>query len=254
MPGVDDIVLLNTDPGKAFRNFTCMGSVPGTYSEYMSRVSDVAGLWWADLFYDANGFPTYNMVFQDPYDDYKQYPRTVVTYKEFVEIPSPTGAAPWARYKVMSDTGAVKLAYVERFNTVGGNAPGSCGDKFEVSVPYTADYRFYWCREGAVFASPSPAPAGSPPPTVAAVPPKQPTPIVTPSPMAMPPTITPNATSPPQVTPSPTPSPTESSPSPSSSSPSPSDPSVTPSTAGAVTSTVTVSSVALALFIIALVA
>lgn len=228
VPGVNTYAVLATNPNQATRNFDCVGDVPATYSEYTASLSDAPGLWWGNLTYDSNGFPTYNLVFQDEYDDYKQYPRTVVTFKEFTEVPSPTGAAPWARYKVMSDTGSPPMSYVERTKTTGGVPPANCSGQASVQIPYSATYNFYWCKEDAAAPSPAPValsppmmmmspPVAVPPSPTAAVPPSPSMPVVVPSPAVIPspvpvaPSPSPAEVSPSTVSPSPAPSPPSSS-------------------------------------------
>jgi hypothetical protein len=158
VPDVQPQAVLEINKGKGFRTFACVGDKP-MYSEYTARLGDITGNWWGDLYYDPSGFPTYNLTWQDPYDNWKQYPRDVITYKEFVEIPASNASdAPWARYKVMSDTGKPPLAYIERAETVGGGAPTSCENKDSVTVPMFAHYRLYACKEAA----PTPPP-GLPP-------------------------------------------------------------------------------------------
>ena len=186
--------------GISTRNFNCFGGVPKTYSEYSSELNQVEQFWKGDLYYDVNGFPTFALVFQDPYDDYFKTNRTIVTFKEFVEVPSPiAGDAPWARYKVMSDTGNPPFSYVERLNTQGGAMPSSCKNGADVErVPYNATFNFYMCNEGPAVPvtpsmpvvpdvpSPSPIPmAEAPVPAVAEEPvpavAEEPTPDATPT-------------------------------------------------------------------------
>jgi hypothetical protein len=166
------MINVRTKPtGGSTRNFNCFDGVPKTYSEYTAELNQEEQLWNGDLYYDANGFPTFTLTFQDPYEDYFKTNRTVVTFKEFVEVPSSTpGATPWARYKVMSDTGNPPFSYVERTQTVGGAMPSSCKDGADIErVSYDAMYNFYMCNEGApapmapivpaIVPSPSPSPA-----------------------------------------------------------------------------------------------
>jgi hypothetical protein len=186
--------------GVSTRNFNCFGGVPKTYSEYSAELNQEEGLWDGNLNYDANGFPTFTLTFQDPYEDYFKTSRTIVTFKEFAEVPSPTpGATPWARYKVMSDTGNPPFSYVERTQTTGGAMPSTCPSGADVAkVPYTAMYNFYMCNEGAVapvapivpsvpvlpVLSPSPAmvpTAAAPAPAVVAAPVPAPDPVVVPA-------------------------------------------------------------------------
>lgn len=199
LPGVDPQLVIGTNPNKATRNFTCVGDLPSSYSDYLATLSDVGGNWWGQLFYDSNGFPTYSFVWQNPFEDYKQYPRTITTFKEYVEIPSPDGGAPWARYKVMKDTGNPPFAYVERANTVGGAPPGDCGNKDAVQVPYTATYNFYMCRDTATKPVAAPPTAPITPPMVTLSPP-----VVTASPPII---VIPTAAPPTAVTPVPAPAP-----------------------------------------------
>ncbi|KAG7672920.1 hypothetical protein Ndes2526B_g08553 [Nannochloris sp. 'desiccata'] len=150
VPGLKPMIDVRTRPsGISTRNFNCFGGVPKTYSEYSAELNQVEQLWKGDLYYDVNGFPTFALTFQDPYQDYIRTNRTVVTFKEFVEVPSPTpGAAPWARYKVMSDTGNPPFSYVERTNTGGGAMPSSCKGGADIAkVSYNATYNFYMCNE-----------------------------------------------------------------------------------------------------------
>lgn len=168
--GVDpQLVIVTKSGGPATRNFTCYADKPSTYSEYLAKLADVEELWWGDLFYDAAGFPTFDLTFQDPYQDYAQTTRKIVTFKEYFEVPTP-GAAPAARYKVLSDTGNPPFAYVERTNVVGGAAPDACSGGF-ANKDYSATYNFLMCAEGG--AAPVPAPAA---PAVVATPPSTPAP------------------------------------------------------------------------------
>jgi hypothetical protein len=166
----------------------------------LAKVADTEGLWWGDLYY-ATGFPTFDLTFQDPYQDYAQSTRKIVAFKEYFEIPNP-GAAPSARYKVMSDSGSAwspPFAYVERTNVVGGATPESCSGQL-ANKDYTATYNFYMCKEGAVAPVPAPIVVASPPPVVVASPPPSPV-VVAPSPAVV-------AVTPPSPTEQPSPSPT----------------------------------------------
>lgn len=191
VPGVDPQVELTTKKEKAFRTFTCTADQPNAYSVFDAQFTEITGNWFGNLSYDGNGFPVYNVMWQDPYDDYTEYPRVIQTFKEFTEVqsPSPATAAPWARYKVLSDSGKVPFSYIERWNTTGGLAPKDCGGKDTVKVEYKAIYRFYACRS-ADAGQPSPMPV--------------PTPIVKPSPVVAP-TLAPSSIAPIPVTPSPSP-------------------------------------------------
>jgi hypothetical protein len=217
-------VVLTLKAGSGVRTFPCIGDQPNTYSEFKGEFTETTANWFGGLSYDANGFPVYKIMYQDPENDYVEYPRTVVTFKEFLEVPSATpGALSSARYKVMSDDIGppfLPFSYIERTETTGGVAPTSCGGKQSVSVPYNAVYKFYTCRQDAP--KPAPQPAPSPPadePTAAPTP----SPQLSPSPAAAEPTAAP---SPDPATPSPSPSlgplPVAPSPDPATPSPSPS--------------------------------
>jgi hypothetical protein len=168
------MVTLKTRGAK--RTFLCdAAGLPAPYSEYSAELVDEAVLWKGTESYDADGFPTLALEWKDDRDDYKPYPRTIKLSKEFAEVPSPAGAAPWARYRVASDTGAVPYAFVERRETVGGAKPVTCGAVMELDVPYEAVYRLYTCNAGgaaAAAAADAPKPAAAPaaaPPTPAPV-------------------------------------------------------------------------------------
>ena len=204
VPGVsdDDRLELTTQQSTGTRTFDCLGDKP-TYSEYKAKISDIKGDWWGEMYYDENGFPIFELNWLDPYSgSNKIASRKVVTFKEFVEIPSPDGAAPWARYRVLSDDGKpLPFKYVERAFTRGGEAPASCGGLSKVEVPFQAYYYFYLCKDPKKEAEISPV-----------LEPASPEPV-TPSPEP--------------VTPSPAPpSPEPSSPEPSSPEPSSPEPSV----------------------------
>lgn len=205
VPGVSDDQRLeiSTRKGKSFRTFKCLGDVPTSYSEYEAEISDIKGDWWGKLYYDGNGFPTFELNWVNP-NNKKYIKRKIVTRKEFTEMPSPTGDAPWARYPVYSDEGQPQFRYVERAVTRGGVPPASCEGKATLSVPYEAYYYFYLCRDAKVQTE---EPATSP--VVPVVPPPSP---VVPPPTPVVPSPAPVATAPPTPTgvTSPSPSPTTS--------------------------------------------
>jgi hypothetical protein len=150
VPGVsdDDRLELTTQQSTGIRTFDCLGDRP-TYSEFKAKISDIKGDWWGEMYYDENGFPIFELNWLDPYSgSNKIASRKVVTFKEFVEIPSPDGAASWARYRVLSDDGKpLPFKYVERAFTKGGEAPPSCGGLAKVEVPFQAYYYFYLCKD-----------------------------------------------------------------------------------------------------------
>lgn len=189
LPGISPWVVIQTKAGQAFRNFTCLGGAPATYTTYQAELADTLGLWSGKLFYDSNGFPTYNLVFQDPYNDFLQHPRTIVTYKEYIEIPNPNGTVSAARYKVLSDTASPPFSYIERTQTTGGIPPAPCASP-TIAVEYTAIYNLYMCRDPSQITG-SPAPAPSPAIIVPSpVPASSPTlPIVAPNNSATPPPV-----------------------------------------------------------------
>lgn len=212
--GVEPELTLQTKLG-ATRNFTCYAEKPSTYSEYLAPLKDVEELWRGTLFYDAAGFPTFELTFMDPYEDFIESTRTIVAFKEYFEIQNP-GAAPSARYKVMSDTGSSwspSFTYIERTDVVGGATPDSCSGSF-ANKEYSATYKFYMCQDGAAVA-PVPAPVVPSPPVVVASPPPSPVvaPLPSPAVVAVPPP-SPEA-SPAPLSPSPSPIVVTTSPSPS---------------------------------------
>jgi len=118
VPGISDNQRLeiSTQKGKAFRIFDCINDKPVPYSEYNAKVSDIKGDWWGEMFYQ-DGFPIFKLNWADPYNNNKVYPRTIISFKEFVEVPSPdVSSAPWARYPIMSDDGAKPGAFKYREN------------------------------------------------------------------------------------------------------------------------------------------
>jgi len=184
VPGLKPMIDVRTKrSGIATRNFNCFNDVPKTYSEYSAELNQVEQLWKGELYYDVNGFPTFALAFKDPYQDYITTNRTIVTFKEFVEVPSSTpGASPWARHKVMSDTGNPPFSYVERADTEGGAMPSSCKGGTDMNVPYNATYNFYMCNE---------APAVPDIPAIADIPAIPDLPSPSPSPDIVPPAETP---------------------------------------------------------------
>ena len=170
LPGLDPKVVLYTNKNSGLRTFTCSSNRPNPYSEYTAKLGDNEGSWWGEMYYDDNGFPTYNLTWQDPwnYDEYgnkKLYPRSIVTFKEFIESESLNGSAPWARYKVLSDTGSPPVAYVERAKTEGGATPPDCNNEASVSVGLEMEIRLYVCETPAVTTTPPPPsdPVAEPP-------------------------------------------------------------------------------------------
>lgn len=180
VPGVsdDDRLELTTQQSTGTRTFDCLGDKP-VFSEYKAKISDIKGDWWGEMFYDENGFPVFELNWLDPYSgSNKIASRRLVTFKEFVEIPSPEGAAPWARYRVLSDDGKpLPFKYVERAFTKGGEAPTSCGGLSKVEVPFEAYFYFYLCKEAKQTDETSAVPPATPEPSPEPVTPPSPEPV-----------------------------------------------------------------------------
>ena len=230
LPGLTPQVVLETKGATGERTFTCSGDVPNVYSEFSVEFTEPRANWFGGLAYDANGFPTYTIKWQDEYNDYKEYPRVIQTFKEFVEKPSPLpNTVSWARYKVLSDTGLVPFSYIERADTAGGAPPATCGGKATVKVPYTANYKFYACKEAP---APKPSPAAKLSPPAPASPAPVPEPVLSPpaaaAPEPTPAPATPVPASPEAAVPSPAPVPE---PEPVPSPPSPAAPAASAATA-----------------------
>lgn len=190
VPGISDDQRLeiSTNKGKSFRIFQCIDDKPVSYSEYDAKISDIKGDWWGEMFYQ-DGFPIFRLNWANPYSDgNKIESRTVVSFKEYVEIPAPnpTSDLPWARYPVMSDDGKKPspFKYIERAYTKGGVPPATCGGQREVRVPYEAYYYFYACKDALSAVSPdaTPVPMFEPSPTP--LPPQSPEPVLVQSPEA----------------------------------------------------------------------
>jgi hypothetical protein len=77
---------------------------------------------------------------------------TVVGAKLAAFTPDPT-AIPWLLLGAQSHAGEgrmTKVSYVQRLDTVGGNAPaGGCSAGATANVPYTATYYFYVPNDGS---------------------------------------------------------------------------------------------------------
>lgn len=153
------------------RNFTCTNNqLNDGYSEASAKVDDNTPNISGDFFYDSIGFPTFTL---DVGGSSKFVPRKIVLFKEYLETPSPSGpnVYPWARWKVLSDTGSPPFAYVERRDTTEGGLPASTCTGPTATSPFGGKFNFYACNPPGV----SP-PLPKSPPAVRASPPVVPVP------------------------------------------------------------------------------
>jgi hypothetical protein len=83
---------------------------------------------------------------------------SAVVAARFAGVPGSEGAIEWLLLETRSTTPGpdgdrlTRTSYIQRVNTKGGVAPDSGCDATTVgapaSVPYTADYVFYWQKSG----------------------------------------------------------------------------------------------------------